>query len=81
MPLTEDAMYGKNADGSKNEEYCCYCFENGAFTNPDDTLEEMIESCVPFLVEDENCPEADSADNARSMLQEVLPKLKRWATA
>ena len=78
MPMTEESVFGKNADNSKNEDYCCYCFPNGEFSNPNETLEEMIEACAPFLVEDGTCPDADSA---RKMLQEHLPTLKRWATA
>ena len=30
MPMGDtNELYGTNADGSKNEEYCKYCFENG----------------------------------------------------
>ena len=36
------ADYGTNADGSLNDEYCKDCFQNGEFTEPDITLEEMI---------------------------------------
>ena len=36
------ADYGTNAYGSLNEEYCKDCFQNGEFTEPDITLEEMI---------------------------------------
>ena len=28
MPLTEDVL-GTNADGSKNEDYCMYCYKDG----------------------------------------------------
>ena len=28
MPLTEEVL-GTNADGSKNEEYCMYCYREG----------------------------------------------------
>jgi len=74
--LMEDAsLYGKNADGTPNMEYCCYCFANGAFVNPSETLEEMIESCIPYLVEDGTC--ADEAA-ARAMLKEHMPHLNRW---
>ena len=31
MPLTPEIL-GTNADGSKNEEYCIYCYKDGAFT-------------------------------------------------
>ncbi len=51
MPMGDtDELYGTNADGSKNEDYCKYCFENGAFTFHG-TMEEMIEVCVPHMVE------------------------------
>ena len=40
MPLTEEIL-GTNADGSKNEEYCIYCYKDGAFTG-DFTMEEMV---------------------------------------
>jgi len=76
MPMTGDDMFGKNADGSKNEDYCCHCYPNGMFENPLETIEEMIESCVPYIVEAGACPDADSA---RKMLAEFLPTLKRWS--
>ena len=78
MPMGEEGLFGKNADGSKNEDYCCYCYPNGAFNSPDETLEEMIETCVPFLVEAGECPDVESA---RKMLSEFLPTLKRWKSA
>ena len=31
MPMTEASHFGKNADGSYNEDYCCHCYPNGAF--------------------------------------------------
>jgi len=73
--MSEDNLFGKNADGSKNEDYCCYCFPNGAFVNPDETLDEMIETCIPHMVEGGVCPDEVSA---RQMLSQQLPYLKRW---
>ena len=74
MPMVEDDHFGNNADGSKNEDYCCHCYPDGAF--PDKcTMEEMIEVCVPILVEDGTCPDSESA---RAMLAEFYPTLKRW---
>ena len=32
MPITSEEQFGRNADGSKNEEYCSYCYRDGAFT-------------------------------------------------
>ncbi len=33
MPMSKDPNGGgTNADGSKNEQYCSYCYQNGDFT-------------------------------------------------
>lgn len=29
MPLQKNEELGTNHDGSKNEEYCCYCYKDG----------------------------------------------------
>ncbi len=47
MPLTEEVL-GTNADGSKNEDYCMYCYRDGQFLQ-DCTMEEMIEHCAQFI--------------------------------
>ena len=39
MPLYNDEVLGTNADGSKNEDYCIYCFKDGEFTS-DMSMEE-----------------------------------------
>ena len=76
MPLGEgDELYGTNADGSKNEDYCSYCFAGGAFTS-ECTMEEMIEFCVPHMA---GANSGMSEDDARKMMGEFFPKLKRWA--
>jgi hypothetical protein len=42
MPLKSDVNQGgTNKDGSKNQLYCSYCYQNGAFTQPNITVEEM----------------------------------------
>ena len=49
MPLT-DELLGTNADGSKNEEYCIYCYKDGTFTG-DFTMEDMVEFCSQYVDE------------------------------
>jgi hypothetical protein len=44
MEKTEDS--GTNADGSSNEDYCRFCFQNRDFTSPDLTMEQMIDRLV-----------------------------------
>ena len=29
MPIEKDEIIGTNADGSKNNDYCVYCFKDG----------------------------------------------------
>ncbi len=67
-------MYGTNADGTNSEDYCNYCYTSGAFSK-DESMDEMIESCVPHVVEAH--PDM-SADDARKMMQDFFPTLKRW---
>lgn len=78
MPMGEtDELYGTEQDKSKNADYCKYCYEKGAFTS-DVTMEDEIEICVPILVEEKVCA---SAEEARTMMREFFPTLKRWKQA
>lgn len=74
MPMNEEKMMGTEKNGARNPEYCRYCYDEGAFTQPDVTLEGMKEICLPFMKQG-GMPE----ERARAMLDETLPKLKRWA--
>ncbi len=77
MPLTEENL-GTNADGNKNEEYCMYCYKDGAFTN-DCTMEEMIEFCAQFVDEvNKNMPQPMTKEQYKQMMQQYFPTLKRW---
>ena len=62
MPLTEEVR-GTNADGSKNEEYCMYCYRDGQFLQ-DCTMDEMIEHCAQLMEQREQCDAC--IDNAES---------------
>lgn len=75
MPMgTNDEMYGTETDGSKSNDYCKYCYVNGNFTT-DATMEEMIEICVPHVA---NANTEMSEEQARDMMKEWFPTLKRW---
>jgi hypothetical protein len=49
MPMQKSEDFGTNADGSRNEEYCQYCYQNGKFVSPNITMEQMIEKCVGIM--------------------------------
>ena len=75
MPMgTTDEMYGTEKDGTKSQDYCTYCYTDGAFT-ADCAMEEMAEFCVKPLME--NSPGL-TEDAARGMMLQILPGLKRW---
>ncbi|PZM65313.1 effector binding domain-containing protein [Paenibacillus dendritiformis] len=74
MPLHSEEQLGTDKENNRVLDYCIYCYEGGAFKQPDMTMEEMVEVCVPFVVENGMEEQA-----ARTMLKNYLPTLKRWA--
>ena len=70
MPL-DDAIIGRNADGTLNEEYCKWCFADGTYTYND--MDELIEVCVRNMVS-----ENFSEEQARAYLKQRLPELDYW---
>jgi hypothetical protein len=74
MPLTKSEDHGTEKDGSKNEKYCHYCFQNGKFTS-DMSLDEMIEvSAKGWSDQDQKV----SLMQARAQMKHMLPYLERW---
>lgn len=78
MPLRCKEDCGTNHDGTSSEEYCCYCFQNGAFAS-ECTMEEMIEHCAGF-VEEFNKDNGTSFTREEAIAEMTLyfPTLKRW---
>ena len=74
MPLTKPDDFGTAANGSKISDYCHYCFRNGAFTEPEMTMQGMIAKCVGIMQQQGMMPDAQ----AQALMSEVIPKLKRW---
>lgn len=74
MIIIEENEHGTNSDGSISVDYCKYCFNDGKF-GKDETMEEMIESCIPFWTDEEKIVDEEAA---RKEMLEVFPSLKRW---
>jgi hypothetical protein len=74
MPLKRPEDFGTGAAGFRINDYCHFCFENGEFTAPSATVQQMIDKCVAIMSERGIMPEAQ----ARRLMREVIPKLKRW---
>ena len=50
MPLETEEVMGTNKEGSKNTDYCIYCYKEGNFTE-DVTMDEMIEISLKHMKE------------------------------
>ena len=77
MPLTEEVL-GTNADGSKNEDYCMYCYKDGTFLQ-ECTMDEMIEHCAQFVNEvNKGLPKPITKEEYIGQMKMYFPHLKRW---
>lgn len=47
MPIKSRNQLGKNKDGTINEDYCKYCYDNGEFIDKF-SMEEYINMCSQF---------------------------------
>lgn len=73
MPL-DDTSISRELDGSFNEDYCKWCYSDGSFAY------DSVEKLTDYLVEhmsNENFP----PQQAREYFENMLPKLKHWASA
>lgn len=75
MPLQQDEDFGTETDGSKSGKYCRYCYQNGQFTDPDMTMEEMLETAAKgWSDQDPNV----TYEQALEQMRQMLPNLERW---
>ncbi|MFL5730323.1 MAG: zinc ribbon domain-containing protein [Cytophagaceae bacterium] len=74
MPLGKDIKGGgTNADGSKSKVYCSHCYEDGKFTLPHITAEEM-KARVKEKIKSMGFP-----GFIAGFFTKGIPKLKRWS--
>ena len=75
MPLSDEFKnLGTESDGSPVSEYCMFCYQNGGFTNPDQTVDGMVQSSIDFMTSNLGFSE----EQATQMSNDVIRKLKRW---
>lgn len=70
MPL-EEGMFGRNADGTPNEDYCKWCYADGTYTYDD--MDRLIDVCVPHMQR-----AGFTEEQARAYMRETLPGLDYW---
>lgn len=72
MPIKKDELKGTEANGSKSQKYCKFCYKNGKFTNPDWTADQMQGFSYKMLRE-KHWP-----GFLAKMATNGIPKLERW---
>lgn len=72
MPLNEDGMISREPDGSFNEDYCKWCYADGAFAY------DSKDALLDFLIAHMPNPEAQPDDERRAMYDGWLSQLKHW---
>lgn len=78
MPITVPEQFGTNKVGNKNQDYCCYCFQEGDFTQYV-SMDEMIVLCANYT--DDWSAQGGSTisrEEAIALMKKDFPKLKRW---
>ena len=68
MPIQKDEDFGTNANGSKNRDYCHFCFRDGKFIDEGITMEQKIDKIVEIAKKKMNISE----DKARERRLRVL---------
>jgi len=73
MPHSKDpGGGGTETDGTRSALYCSYCYQNGAFTQPDFDVKQMQAFCIEMM---------QKQGMWRPMawvLTRRLPRLQRW---
>ena len=72
MPLSEDNMISREPDGSYNEEYCRWCYTDGAFAY--ESKDALLDFLISHMPNPENAPE----EVRRSQYDLYLSQLKHW---
>lgn len=73
MPL-EDENISREPDGTLNEEYCKWCYADGAFTYK--SMDALIDFCAQHMASDAFPPA-----QVRAYMEGLLPKLNHWKQA
>lgn len=73
MPLKKDPLGGgSEADGTKSDKYCSMCYENGGFTQPEMTAQEMQTFVTGKMVE------MGFPKFLAKFFSKGVPRLERW---
>ena len=75
MPMKQDTNGGgTNADGSKNNKYCNYCYQNGEFVGGETSVEKFQEFCRKKMIEN------GTSKFFAWLFTRGMKRLERWNT-
>jgi len=74
LPLKHLSDFGTNESGAVHAYYCRFCYQKGRFTEPDITMEEIIDKVARTMAEQKKITEEQARERARK----IIPQLKRW---
>ena len=74
MPVTKKEDFGTNMDRSKNEDYCHFCFQRGSYTQPNLTLQQMINTTSGYI----SVRLKTTKEEGLATAKQLIPTLKRW---
>jgi hypothetical protein len=74
MPMVKTEDFGTDEHGAKVIGYCNFCFQNGKFTAPDMTLQQMQDLSASCMVKYAGVSE----EKAKEVATNFIPTLKRW---
>lgn len=72
MPLSEDSLISREADGSYNEDYCKWCYADGDFAY------KSKDALLDFLVSHMPNPDHLADEDRRARFDAYLSQLKHW---
>ncbi len=72
MPLEEDGLLSREADGSINEDYCKWCYANGKFAYA------SKDALLDFLVSHMPAPDNQPEEERRAHYSAYLSQLAHW---
>ena len=75
MPMDSEEDFGTEASGALSADYCTHCYQGGAFTAPEITIDEMAKICGGIMSRLYDIPRA----MAEEFSKEQLSSLRRWA--
>lgn len=72
MPINSKDLLGTEKDGTLNNDYCKYCYENGEFVDKVD-MNKYIEMCSQF-----GAQAGMTNEEMKNYCEKLFPTLKRW---